>query len=142
MPAPSWSRIDSVMINEEIAKWFGKTNAGIIGFVLTGNPRAERLAPKDILVEFRWLRDRAIALCTFGVLLRNAWVSDGPLPNTPKLPTREDQKNRQRRTADFRHNLGSARLDHLGRDRMTTWIHFQNSLLASAAPAAMALNLA
>jgi len=80
------------MINEEIAKWFGKTNAGIIGFVLTGNPRAERLAPKDILVEFRWLRDRAIALCTFGVLLRNAWVSDGPLPDTPKLPTREDQK--------------------------------------------------
>src|SRR6185503_6344183 len=92
MPAPSWSRIDSVMINEEIAKWFGKTNAGIIGFVLTGNPRAERLAPKDILVEFRWLRDRAGALCTFGVVLRNAWVSDGPLPNTPKLLTREDLK--------------------------------------------------
>src|SRR6185437_13853133 len=100
---------DSVMINEEIAKCSGKPNAGIIAFVLTGNPRAERLAPKDILVEFRWLRDRAIALCTFGDLLRNAWVSDGPLPDTPKLPTREDQKNRPKRTADFRHNLGSAR---------------------------------
>lgn len=83
-----------VIFDEELAKFFGK-ETGVVPYDLYGNPNATRLTRKDILAEFRWLRDRALVLAEFGLKVRYAWVSQGPLPDRPRLPTREDRKSRR-----------------------------------------------
>lgn len=69
---------------------------GISSFDLHGNPRATQLSAKDLLVEFRWLRDRAVALTEYAIQINFAWAGlRTSLPDKPKLPTREHQKRRQ-----------------------------------------------
>lgn len=85
-----------VFMSPELADMLDKDAAGVVPYDWYGNPRARRLLRKNLLIEFRWLRDSATALTNYAFSINHAWGErSGPLLDRPKLPTREDQKNRR-----------------------------------------------
>jgi hypothetical protein len=69
---------------------------GVTPHDLQGNPRATKLSGKDLLIEFRWFRETCMTLGLYArSLSRVSGAGNAPLPNRPKPPTREHQKNRQ-----------------------------------------------
>jgi len=107
------------MINEEIAKWFGKTQRRHYRFRSNrqsarwtiGSQRYTCWIPLAAGSGYRTLHVRRLTQERLGF-----WRSIARYTETAN--SRGSKKTAQRRIADFRHNLGSARLDHLGRDRM------------------------
>jgi hypothetical protein len=63
---------------------------------LLKNPRALKLAKKDLLTEFRWCRDASLVLRDFSIAVDRALCETGvPWPKRPSLPNR-GQKNGRR----------------------------------------------
>lgn len=60
-----------------------------------GNPLAMKLNNKDILTEFRWCRDVALALTDLAVGLDEFICAGQPLPAIPSLPNRGQKKSRK-----------------------------------------------
>jgi hypothetical protein len=56
--------------------------------VAFGNPRAAKLAKRDLLTEFRWCRDASVVLSAFAGSLYEAVAARGEWPNRPSLPNR------------------------------------------------------
>jgi hypothetical protein len=83
-------------IDDELAELL-QIKAGISTHDWGGHPRAVRLAPKDLLIEFRWFRDRCLVLADYATkFFMFKWPHGNVAwPDRPQLPTREDQKNRQ-----------------------------------------------
>jgi hypothetical protein len=78
--------------------------AEVVPFIATGNPRAKNMANKELLVEFRWYTNTAMALCEYADKIRSALsIPEQPWPDKPTLPTltpkkiRPDQRPRQPR---------------------------------------------
>jgi hypothetical protein len=76
--------------------------AGMVGHVIPdmifGNPRARKMAKKDLLTEFRWCRDATLVLRDFCVLLERAIATGGlSWPDRPRLPTRGLKRSRRGR---------------------------------------------
>lgn len=57
-----------------------------------GHIRANKLAGKDLLSEFRWCRDGATTLCDYATTLDFAFCRGKPLPIRPTLPARRPTK--------------------------------------------------
>jgi hypothetical protein len=63
--------------------------------LLYGNPRGTKLAKKDLLNEFRWCRDSALALRDFANLISGSLALGTvalPWPDRPSLPNRGEKK--------------------------------------------------
>jgi hypothetical protein len=72
----------------------GKT-VEIIPAAYYGNPRARKLAGKDILAEFEWYEHRADTLTRFARAIRTAITTDAaPWPDRPQMPTLRQKKTR------------------------------------------------
>jgi hypothetical protein len=82
-------------VDDRLAAQFSTETTGVVPADWYGNPRAAKLRRKNLLIEFRWLRDCAATLAVYTRLLDLSWRLGHPLPGRPKLPTREDQKSRQ-----------------------------------------------
>jgi hypothetical protein len=68
--------------------------SGISSFSFRGNTRAKRLKQKDVLVEYRYHRDKFITLQKFADELLH-WRRGTPWPKRPRLPSRKQRKTRQ-----------------------------------------------
>lgn len=67
----------------------------VIPFDAFGNPRALKLAQKDLLAEFRWCRDASIVLRHFATDLYDAVAARDAWPDRPSLPNRGQKRTRQ-----------------------------------------------
>lgn len=65
-----------------------KFGAAVVPVVGLGHIRANKLLGKDLLFEFRWCRDSAIALRDYATRLDFAVCQGRPLPDRPQLPNR------------------------------------------------------
>lgn len=66
--------------------------------VMLGHRRAAKLFDKDLLTEYRWCRDTALALRDFTSAVRDALAAKpGPWPDRPALPNRGQKKSRRDR---------------------------------------------
>ena len=73
------------------------------------NPRAMKLAQKDLLTEFRWCRDAALLLRDYALSLDYATMpEDYPWPERPSLPNRGQKKDAKGRNIVCRKNSGLA----------------------------------
>jgi hypothetical protein len=73
-------------------EWDGR----VITQTLWNNPRALRMALKDLLVEFRWCRDSITKLRDFTHQVTEGIQRGGvPWPDRPKLPVRKPKKIRK-----------------------------------------------
>jgi hypothetical protein len=78
-----------VFMSEELADIFGRERSGVSPLIFRGNPRALKLAQKDLLTEFRWLRDMARVLAEHSTAVMRTWAHAAPsLPRRPALPNR------------------------------------------------------
>lgn len=69
----------------------------IVPQTIRDNPRAKKLAQKDLLSEFRWCRDAAVVLIEFSARIDIALADDREeWPDRPKMPNRGQQKARRR----------------------------------------------
>jgi len=73
----------------------------VIPSLIHQNPRAIKLAKKDLLTEFRWCRDSCITLRDYAYRMSGAMsehyapgVVHAPWPNRPSLPNRGQKKTR------------------------------------------------
>jgi hypothetical protein len=68
--------------------WAGK----VMPSLAFGNKRAGKLRDKDLLTEFRWCRDAAVALREYASQLYEAVAAPIPWPDRPALPNRGHQR--------------------------------------------------
>ena len=72
---------------------FDKSEIVLFPIAFHGNPRAKKLAGKDILAEFSWYELSTDALTLFGRNIRAAINSDdAPWPNKPQMPKLQQKK--------------------------------------------------
>jgi hypothetical protein len=74
---------------DAISAGFLSRNAGIQADDLTKNPRALKLATKNLLPEISWCRDMATTLRDYALLIDEViWDKHEPWPSKPPLPPR------------------------------------------------------
>lgn len=80
----------------EAARARGLQVPDVISHTLYNNPRALRMALKDLLFEFRWCRAAVLVLRDYASRLDHALTHDGaPWPGRPKLPNRGQKSAHQ-----------------------------------------------
>lgn len=90
--APLQLLLDVAKIPDEKSQRAFIAASEVAPFDMGENFRAKRLVAKDILLEFRWCRDRLLALRNFTASVDTAWEKTLPWPDRPTLPTREDTR--------------------------------------------------
>lgn len=74
---------------------FLNKKAGVVPHDLLGNPRAKKLAQRDVLAEFRWLKNASMTLALYGMQIQLIWRGERKtLPDRPRLPNRGQKKSR------------------------------------------------